>query len=205
MKQKEPLSPLAQQLQDKQGPGANAPSKPNQKAFGVATFTDTAMNTITSRPGESQSKDERDLARIVALASGLGLGGVLALSQALNIKGPTFSLQFSFITAIAFVVGFAIAFAYLNRILVYREQTSRLFVRGGLLAISFLGLAACLYPLRFKIGESAGGLGGVAIALCFIAGGFTLIRLALHAAERQHAEQEAKERIGANEAARRDY
>ena len=159
------------------------------------------MNTVANRPRESLSKNERDLSRIVALVSGLALGGVLALAQALNIKGATFSLKFSLITAIAFLIGFVLGFAYLSRILAYREQTPPLFVRGGLIVISVLGVAACLYPLRFKIGALGSGLGGVAIALCFIATGLTLIRLAVRAAERQEAEQEAKERIGSNDAA----
>ena len=68
------------------------------------------MNASTKRPCESLSKDERDLSRIVALASGVGLGAMLALSEALRIKDATFLLQFSFKTAFAFVLGFAVAF-----------------------------------------------------------------------------------------------
>ena len=69
------------------------------------------MNASTKRPCESLSKDERDLSRIVALASGVGFGAMLALSEALRIKDATFLLQFSFETAFAFVLGFAVAFA----------------------------------------------------------------------------------------------
>ena len=161
------------------------------------------MNATTKRPYKSLPKDERDLSRIVALASGLGLGGVLALSQALSIKGATFSLQFSVKTAIAFVLGFVVAFSYLHRILAHRERTSRLFVRSGLIVISFEGLIACIYPLRFGIDELAKRFAGLAAALCFIAGGLTLVRLVVRAAERQEAEQEAKERAASKNASPR--
>lgn len=151
------------------------------------------MNVSTKQPCESLSKDERDLSRFVALASGLGLGAMLALSQAVRIKDGTFSLQFSVKTAIAFAVGFAVAFFYLGRILVCLERTSRLFVRGGLVLLIFLVLAAFIYPLRFPIDKMAQRFVGVAAALCFITGGLTLIRFVVHAVEREEAEQEAKE------------
>jgi len=162
-----------------------------------------AMNASTKKPGESLSKDERDLSRMVALAGGLGLGATLALSEALRIKEATFSLQFSVKTLIAFALGFAVAFAYLSRILAHPERTSRFVVRGGLIIIIFLVLAAFIYPLRFSMHELAERLEGVVVALCFIAVGLTLIRSVVHAAEREEAAQEDKERAGSNNTAPR--
>lgn len=151
------------------------------------------MNASTKLPCENLSKDERDLSRIVALASGLGLGAMLALSQAVRIVDGTFSFRFSVKTAIAFTVGFAVAFYYLSRILVCLKRTSRLFIRGGLILLIFLVLAAFIYPLRFPINKLAQRFVGVGVALCFIAGGLTLIRSVVRSAEREEAEQEAEE------------
>lgn len=156
------------------------------------------MNASTKKQWESLSKDERDLSRIVALAGGLGLGAMLALSEALRIKEATFSLQFSVKTLIAFALGFAVAFAYLSRILAHPERTSRLFIRGGLIIIILLVLAAFIYPLRFSLDKLIERLEGVAVALCFIAYGLILIRSVVRGAEREEAEQEAKERTGSN-------
>ena len=142
---------------------------------------------------ESLSKDERDLSRIVALASGLGFEAMLALSQAVRINDGTFSLQFSVKTVIAFAVGFAVVFAYLRRILACLERTSRVFVRGGLIVLIFLVFAAFIYPLRSPIDKLAQRLGGVAAALGFIGAGLTLIRFVVRGAEREETEQEAKE------------
>lgn len=161
------------------------------------------MNGPTKEPCESLSKDERDLSRIVALASGLGLGTMLALSQAVRIADGTFSLQFSVKTAIAFTVGFAVAFSYLSRILACLERTPRLYVRGGLILLIFLVLAAFIYPLRFPIDKSAQRFVGVGAALCFIAGGLTLICSIVRAADREEAEQEAKEHNASGSAAPR--
>jgi hypothetical protein len=157
----------------------------------------------SKQPCESLSKDERDLSRIVALASGLGLGTMLALSQAVRIADGTFSLQLSVKTAIAFTMGFTLAFSYLSRILVCLERTSRLFVRGGLILLIFLVLAAFVYPLRFPIDKLAQRFVGVGAALCFIASGLTLIRFVVRAAERDETEQEAKEHNASGSSARR--
>ena len=156
------------------------------------------MNPSTKMPCESLSEDEQDLSRIIALASGVGLGAMLALSQAVRVQDGAFSLRFSVKTAIAFAVGFGVAFVYLSRILVRLERTSRLFVRGGLIVFIFLVLAAFIYPLRFPIYKLGQRLSGVAAALGFIGAGLTLIRLVLRGAEREEAEQEAKEHKPSN-------
>jgi hypothetical protein len=159
------------------------------------------MNAPANKPPESLSQSERVLSMIVALASGLVLGSILAFSEALRIKDTEFSSAFLVKTAVAFVLGFAVPFAYLSRILVHRERTSRLFARGGLIVNIILVLAGYIYASR--INESPGRLLALAAALCFIGGGFTLIRHLVRAAEREEAEEEAKERAGSEDGAPR--
>jgi len=125
---------------------------------------------------------------------------MLSLSQAVRVQDGALSLQFSVKTAIAFAVGFTVASFYLSRILVCLERTSRLFVRGGLIVLIFLVLAAFIYPLRFPIDNLSQRLWGVATALGFIATGLTLIRFIVRGAEREEAEQEAKEHKSASAA-----
>lgn len=55
-----------------------------------------------------------------------------------------------------------------------------------------------------RIDESIGRVLALAAALCFIAGGLTLIRHLVRAAEREEAEEEAKERADPGEAAPRN-
>ncbi|HEX5397903.1 MAG TPA: hypothetical protein VFY06_02515 [Verrucomicrobiae bacterium] len=154
------------------------------------------VNSSVKTPVENLSKSERDLSRIVALVGGLGLGATLAFSEALRIEDETFSLHFSVPTVATFVLGFAAAYVYLSRILAHVERTSRLFARGGLMVILFLILAAFIYPLRFSTDKLIGRVEGISVALCAMAVGLTLIRSVVRAAEREEAEQEAKERIG---------
>jgi hypothetical protein len=160
----------------------------------VETSGGRGTNSSTNTPGENPSKNERDLSRIVALVGGLGLGAMLAFSQALRIEAATYSLHFSVVTVITFVFGFAAAFVYLSRIMAQPERTSRLFVRGGLIVMIFLVLAVFIYPLRFSTGKLTGRLEGWAAAVGVMAAGLTLIRSVVRAAEREEMEQEAKER-----------
>jgi hypothetical protein len=155
------------------------------------------MNTITKERNDSASKDEQDLSRLVAFASGVGLGAMLALSEALRVNDTSAFLQFSFRTAIAFAMGFVAAYAYLSRILRYPEGTSRLFFRIGLAILLVLVGLAFGYPLRlFAIRTLITKLVGVAAALCFIGAGLTLVRCVVRSAESEEAIQEAKEASG---------
>jgi hypothetical protein len=156
------------------------------------------MKESTKEPRENPSKSEQTLSRIVALVSGLGLGATLSLSEAARTTEGEFSLQPSAKTAIAFVLGFVVAYGYLRRILAQPERTSRAFVRSGLIVIILLLLAAFIYPMRFSMGEWTIKLEGAGAAFCFIAGGLVLIRSVVRAAEREEAEQEAKERTESN-------
>ena len=161
------------------------------------------MNTSTNEDGNALSRDERDLSKIVALASGLGLGAMLALSEALRFKGTQASLQFSFRTMITFTVGFVAAYFYLTRILRNPEGGSKLFFRIGLAVLLALVGTAFGYPLRLiAIRTVLAKLVGVLTALCFIAAGFSLVRCVVHSAEIEEAEQEAQEHRGAPAAKR---
>lgn len=152
------------------------------------------MNIKTQEQYDGVSKDEQDLSRIVALASGLGLGAFLGLSEALRVNHAEASFQFSFRTAIAFILGFVAAYGYLSRVLTRPEGASKLFFRIGLAVLFALVGIAFGYPLRlFAIRTLIGKLVGVLAALCFIAAGFSLVRCFVHSAEIEEAEQEAKE------------
>lgn len=153
------------------------------------------MRIKTRQQYDSVSKNEQDLSRIVAVASGLGLGTMLALSEAFRMKDAGASLQFSFRTTIAFTLGFVAAYGYLSRILTRPEKTSKLFFRIGLAILFTLVGISFGYPLRlFAVRTLIGKLVGVLAALCFIAAGLTLVRCVVHSAELEEAEQEAQER-----------
>ena len=158
------------------------------------------VNVKTSEEGTGLSKDEQNLARMVALASGFGLGALLALSEALRLQDDGATLQFSVRSAVAFAVGFVAAYGYLNQILRSPERTSKFFFRIGLGVLFTLVGIAFGYPLRlFAIRTLMGKLVGALAALGVIAVGFTLVRCFVHSAEVEEAEQEAKER-GSNTA-----
>lgn len=155
------------------------------------------VNSKLQERGGRALKDEQDLYMIVSLASGCGLGAMLALSEALRIKDAGLSLQFSVRTVIVFTVGFVAAHAYLNRILRSPKGTSRLFFRIGLTVLFVLVGIAFGYPLRLlAIRTVIGNLVGVLTALCFIVAGLVLIRCFVRSAELEESVQEAKERSG---------
>ena len=155
------------------------------------------MNITTKDQDNSAAKDQLDLSRIVALASGFGLGAMLALSEALRIKDAQASLQFSYRTTVVFTIGFIVAYAYLSRILRNPEGFSKLFRKAGLAVLFILIGIAFGYPLRLiPIRTLLGKLVGVLAALCFIAAGLSMVHYFVHSAEVEEAEQEAQERSG---------
>src|SRR4051812_31867481 len=123
-----------------------------------------------------ESKNEQDFSIIVALASALGLGAMLALSQALRIHKSEASFQLSIWTGIAFLWGFDLTFAYLRFVFTHGDRAPRSFRRGGLAVLIVMTAGALLYPLRFfPMDVLVDRFAGVGAALCFIAVGLTLI------------------------------
>ncbi len=146
------------------------------------------------KPLETESKSERDFSTIVAFLSAFGFGAILALLQALRVSKPEFSFHVTNWTAIAFLVGFSSAFAYLRFVFTCGDRTPRLFRRGGLVVLLVMAVGGLLYPFRsLSVDKLANMFAGVGAALCFIAVGLTLIwRIAL-TADREEQKQEAKE------------
>jgi len=150
-------------------------------------------------PMNTQPKNERDFSITLALSIGLNFGGLLAIAQALHIGNSGMSFKVSVWTAIAFLAGFSSAYAYLRHVLVCGDKASRAFRHGGLVVLVLMVVGAFLYPLRsLAIERLADRFGGTLAALCFIATGLTMIRTAVHAAEREEEEEEAEERKSAS-------
>ena len=141
-----------------------------------------------------ESKNERDVSILVAVASAIGLGATLALSQALRIDKPKITFQLSIWTGIAFLSGFNLTFAYLRFLFTHGDRTPRLFRRSGLIMLIVMTAGALLYPLRFfPMDVLVDRFAGVGAALCFIASGLTLIWRVVLAAQIEEEEQETKE------------
>lgn len=119
---------------------------------------------------------------------------MLAISQSLNVSKAKISFDVSIWTAIVFLVGFNLTFAYLRFVFTCRDRTPRLFRRGCMGVLVVLAAGALLYPIRsVPMEKVATGLAGVGAAVCFIATGLTLICRIMLAAEREEQGQEAKE------------
>lgn len=147
----------------------------------------------------TESTNEPDFSTIVAFASALGLGAMLALSQALRINSSDVSFHLSIWSGIAFLMGFNVAFAYLRFVFAHGDKTPRLFRRGGLVVLVAMAAGALLYPLRsFPFDVLADRFAGLAAALCFIAAGLTLIWRIVLVAQNEEDEQEAKEHSAPN-------
>jgi len=142
----------------------------------------------------TESDNERDFSTIVAFASALGFGGVLALSEALCVSKPAISFHLSIWTAIAFLVGFNSVFAYLRFLFTCGDKTPRFFRRGGLMVLGVMTAGAILYPFRsLQVDKFAEWFEGVGAALCFIAIGLALIWRIVLTAELEEQRQEAEE------------
>jgi hypothetical protein len=141
-----------------------------------------------------ESRSERGLSTMIAFCSALAFGGMLAFAQAVRAGETGISFRLSLWTAVAFLVGFNALFVYLELIFLFREKTSVVFRRGGLLALVLLTLGILLYPLRtLGVTRQVERYIGTGAAICFIATGLTMVRRLMRAAERDEEEQEERE------------
>ena len=141
-----------------------------------------------------ESEKEQDDSIIVAVAGALGLGAMLALSQALRINKSEASFQLSIWTGIAFLSGFDLTFAYLRFVFTHGNRAPRPFRRGGLAVLIVATAGALLYPIKlFPMDVLVDRFAGVGAALCFIAAGLTLIWNVVLAAQIEEDEQEARQ------------
>jgi len=142
----------------------------------------------------TESKSERDFSTIVTFSSALGFGAILTLSQALRVSKLAITFHLSIWTAIAFLIGFNSAFAYLRFLFTCGDKTPRLFRRGGLMVLGVVTAGAILYPFRsIQVDKFAERFEGVGAALCFIAIGLVLIWRIVLTAELEEQRQEAEE------------
>jgi hypothetical protein len=148
---------------------------------------------------ETESKTQRELSTLVALLCAFSFALMLANAQALRVGEAGISYKLSLWTAVAFLAGFNALFVYLELIFLYREKTSPLFRRGGLVVLILMTLGILLYPLRtLGVTRQAERFVGSGVALCFIGTGLTLVRRFVRAAEREEEEQEAQEHSAAS-------
>src|SRR5579863_9016086 len=98
----------------------------------------------------TETKNERDVMRIIIWGSAVSFGFLAAALQALRPNPAGFTFQVSVITLLAFMVGVGIVFVFwkivLNRSGGARQRSLRFWAEVILL---LLGLGAFLYPLRF--------------------------------------------------------
>jgi hypothetical protein len=152
------------------------------------------VNEQTKQATNVGQKSERDFSLVVAVSSALGMGTMLAVSQALRFSKPSISFDFSIWTAVAFLAGFNVTFIYVRRLFRFGDRAPRGFRLGGMALLVVLFGAALLYPLRFLgLKELVERLAGVLIALCFITTGELLVRRMVTAAECEEERQEAGE------------
>ncbi len=142
----------------------------------------------------TESKSERDFS---TFSSALGFGAILTLSQALRVSKlaiTAITFHLSIWTAIAFLIGFNSAFAYLRFLFTCGDKTPRFFRRRGLMVLGVVTAGAILYPFRsIQVDKFAERFEGVGAALCFIAIGLVLIWRIVLTAELEEQRQEAEE------------
>ncbi len=142
----------------------------------------------------TESKSERDFSTIVTFSSALGFGAILTLSQALRVSKLAITFHLSIWAAIAFLIGFNSAFAYLRFLFTCGDKTPRFFRRRGLMVLGVVTAGAILYPFRsIQVDKFAERFEGVGAALCFIAIGLVLIWRIVLTAELEEQRQEAEE------------
>jgi hypothetical protein len=152
------------------------------------------VNNQTKQATIIGQKTERDFSLVVAVSSALGMGTMLAVSQALRFNKPSLSFDISIWTAVAFLAGFDVTFVYVRRLSGFGDRAPRGFRLGGMALLVVLFGATLLYPLRFlDVKELVERLAGVLIALCFITIGELLVRRMVTAAECEEERQEAEE------------
>lgn len=123
---------------------------------------------------------------------------MLGVSQALRVRNPEITFDFSIWTAIAFLAGFSSLFAYLRLVLSCGKRTPSAFRYGGLVVLGLMTLAALFYPFRsLRLDQLAQPFAGIGAALCFIAAGLTMVYRTVLAAGREEERQEAEERRSA--------
>ncbi len=103
---------------------------------------------------QSETKNERDVMRIMIWGTAIAFGFLAAVLQALRPNPAGFTFQVSALTFLAFAVGVGIVFGFwkiiLNRSGGPRQKSLRFWAEALMLCF---GMGAFLYPLRFVPSE----------------------------------------------------
>lgn len=121
----------------------------------------------------TETKNERDVFRIMIWGSAVSFGFLAAALQALRPNPAGFTFQVSALTFFAFVLGVGMGFAFwkvvLSRASGARQKSLRFWAE---LLLVLLGMGAFLYPLRFvpreKLPEMFTGLVTAVCALSLL-------------------------------------
>jgi len=124
---------------------------------------------------QKDTKNERDVLRIMIWGSAVAFGFLAAALQALRPRPAGFTFNISALTWLAFILGTGVGVIFwkivLSRAGGAREKRVRFVIE---LVLLLLGAAAFLYPLRFvpseKLPELLIGLVTAAVALSIVAG-----------------------------------
>lgn len=119
-------------------------------------------------PKSGESKNERDIRRIMVAGTAIAFGCMTGSLEALRSSPGGFSFQISWRTFVAFVVGGLAVVPFWNIVfgLVSKNRTRSSHVRAAFLFL-LVGIAAFLYPLRFVPKEKLPEVyTGLVIALC---------------------------------------
>jgi len=125
---------------------------------------------------ETESRNERDLRRIMIIGSSIGAGVAVAFTQALQ---PDFSMRFTWYSLIAFAIG-AAWFVLFWKLLfsprpIFQGKVAR-FAIVGVMLVS--GIAGFLYPMKFVPRHNYHDLViGLAAAVCALTGVAVLLLL----------------------------
>ena len=113
---------------------------------------------------QSETKNERDVMRIMIWGTAVAFGFLAATLQALRPKPAGFTFQISALTILAFAVGVGIVLGFwkiiLNRSGSSRQKSLRFWAEVLLLCF---GMGAFLYPLRFVPSEKLPEMPGRAL------------------------------------------
>jgi len=140
------------------------------------------------------NKSGSEFSSIAAIASGLGFGAMLSISQALRVGEREILFQVSIWTVVAFLAGFSLTFAYVRYVFGCGKGTPPIIRRGGPVVLVIMAIGAFVYPFRSQSTEKiAVRLAAMGLALCFIAVGMTLVWRIVRAADREEKAQEAGE------------
>ncbi len=102
---------------------------------------------------ETETRNDRDLIRVVKLGSAVAYGCLLAVIQGLTLQAGQYHFTFSVVTIIAFAVGAAVAWYFWSAFFSRHSAKRRRSIVLGIAALGLIGIVGFLSPLRFVPSE----------------------------------------------------